>query len=113
MDHLLPTLKITSLSSRTVELAWLHPSKTRKELLNDIFYQVSRAELENLTFEVAYVGKDRMCSVAELKPLTKYVFKLRIGRMEEDELMHWSDGFAELEITTAGTRFFYCKAIDM
>ena len=99
---LMPTLKITSLSARSIDLAWLHPPKVKKELLLDLYYQISKAEVDNLTYEVVYEGKERICPITELKPLTKYTFKLRMGRMEtETGQIIWSREFTEFETTTS------------
>jgi hypothetical protein len=96
----IPALKVASVNSRAVDLAWLITSKIRTDLNDALFYQISKAEVDNLTSEIVYEGKDRICSVADLKPLTKYIFKLRVGQKYGTNDIDWSKEYTTIEIAT-------------
>ena len=109
--NVLPILKTTGSSPRSVELAWLYAQKGAPKMTSPdipIMYQVSRSELGGRAYEVVYEGSDRMCSVIELKPQTRYIFKLRIGSKLEDASLpiSWSKEYVELETSTSGMRPF-------
>lgn len=110
----LPILRVTGFSPRSVELAWLYAHKGAPKATSSspsIMYQVSRSEHGSQAYEVVYEGSDRMCSVTELKPQTRYIFKLRIGSKLEDESLpvSWSKEYVELETSTSGMRPFISK----
>ena len=106
----LPILKTTGFSPRSIELAWLYAQKGAPKASSNsppILYQVSRSEVGSQAYEVIYEGPDRMCSATELKPQTHYVFKLRIGSQPEDVNLPipWSKEYVEFETSTSGMSY--------
>lgn len=99
------TLVATSITSRTADLSWKHVSKTKRESITDIYYQIGRGEISSLKFEICYEGKDSFCIVTDLKPATKYEINLRTGVLNEEGIA-WSDNVvAELEFETIGNLY--------
>ena len=96
------TLVATNITSRTADLSWKHVLKTKKDHVAD-YYQVSRGEIASLKFEICYEGKDCFCIITDLKPATKYEVNLRVGLLNDEDVILWSDNIvSELEFVTAG-----------
>nr|KAJ3415194.1 Fibronectin type 3 and ankyrin repeat domains protein 1 [Polyrhizophydium stewartii] len=105
LPSVLPVLKVTVVQARSVDVIWTYGNRDPRYLFSGLSYQLSRAEADALNFEVVYEGEEPMCVVGDLKPLTRYRFKLRIAftsSLNSSAKDCWSKTYSEVEATTTG-----------
>ncbi|KAJ3295693.1 Fibronectin type 3 and ankyrin repeat domains protein 1 [Borealophlyctis nickersoniae] len=102
----LPHLKQTSTHARTVDIAWSYAPQDEPRF--PVLFQVSRAEAGDPTHHVVFEGSGTRCEIGDLKPLTKYIVRLKVRRDDaakdgEQDAGEggWSREGVEVEITTA------------
>eukprot|EP00842_Homolaphlyctis_polyrhiza_P003955 jgi/Hompol1/4560/HPOL_003701-RA len=103
LPSVLPVLKVTVCQARSVDIIWTYGNRDPRYLFSGLSYQLSRAEADALNFEVVYEGDEPMCVVSDMKPLTKYRFKLRIAftsALTAGVKDCWSKTYSEVETTT-------------
>lgn len=102
LPSILPVLAATNIEPFSVNVAWTYGGRDPRYLFNNLSYQFSYAEAETLSFEVLYEGDETMYTLTDLKPLTKYIFKLRIDFTQnvEKNMKTWSKAFTEIEVST-------------
>jgi hypothetical protein len=100
LPSVLPTLKATAIQARTIDVAWTYGGRDPRYIFSNLIYQVSRAEEKYLNFEKVYEGAEPLFTLKDLKPLTKYIIKLRIDFAENTGNDTWSNNYSELQVTT-------------
>ncbi|EGF79899.1 hypothetical protein BATDEDRAFT_35226 [Batrachochytrium dendrobatidis JAM81] len=103
LPSVLPVLKVISTQARSADVVWTYGNRDPRYLFPGLTYQVSKAEANALNFEVAYEGEEPMFVLTDLKPLTKYKFKLRITFtkwLETGKKDIWSKTYSEAEAST-------------
>ena len=73
LPQLLPVMKATNIEARSVTISWTYSNRDPRYLFPDLTYQLSRAEIETMVFEIVTDGL-LMNLVVEM--CTSFVMKL-------------------------------------
>jgi ankyrin repeat protein len=95
----IPSLKALGITCRSVNLQWLTDKDDWKTQYAKGLFQITKAELDILKFEVVYEGDESTFEVMNLKPNTLYRFILRFADRRETPLI-WSQEKSEIEVKT-------------
>jgi hypothetical protein len=88
--------KLLKVTSNSVDLQW-------ENIGPDCLYQITRAEVEVLKFDIVYEGRELGIHLENLKPLTKYKFILRTS--DSAEHIVWKHDAQEIQVHTQGIYF--------
>jgi hypothetical protein len=83
-------------------LNWFLIPQEWKSIYATKIFQITKAEMNTLKFDVVYEGIEPNCEVHGLKPNTTYTFTLRFANPNEESIYIWSDEFVEIQATTEG-----------
>ncbi|KAJ1565503.1 hypothetical protein HK096_002415, partial [Nowakowskiella sp. JEL0078] len=106
LPTILPTFKTKSINARSIDLKWIFQDSenSRNNIkipeYGEILYQLTKTEMDNPSFEIAYEGLNSEVKIDGLAPYTRYLFKLRMKPNQSDIEYDWSRQFAQFECTT-------------
>jgi hypothetical protein len=99
LPYRIPSMKASGITCRSVSLQWLIDKEDWKTPYAKGLFQITKAELDVLKFEVVYEGDECNCEVINLKPNTTYKFILRFAERRDSPLI-WSHENSEIEVKT-------------